>query len=139
LTGLPDATQADSVRTTMARAPFAELERLETTFAGQTLYEATYTRDALGRITHVDELMLGQARSVTYGYDAADRLALVDVAGEPARNYYYDANGNLEEVHEDGILVLSPSYDDQDRQLTYGALSFTYAPSGHLETRTDTS
>jgi hypothetical protein len=37
-------------------------ERFSTTFAGQPLYDATYERDALGRITHLTETIAGAHR-----------------------------------------------------------------------------
>jgi hypothetical protein len=50
-TGLPDITRAGAVETDLDVSQFAEPERFTVIFAGQLLYQATYTRDALGRIT----------------------------------------------------------------------------------------
>ena len=137
-TGLPAATQAGVVSTSMSVTAFAEPAHLAATAGGQGVYEASFTRDALGRITHIEELVAGASRAVTYAYDAADRLAHGAVPGAPARDYLYDANGNLTEIHAAGLPVLTATYDDQDRLLTHCDLSFTYTPAGHRETRLHT-
>ena len=138
LTSLPDITRAGAVETDLDLSQFGEPERFTATFAGQLLFEATYTRDALGRITHIDEVIAGESRSVTYDYDAADRLAYVEEQGQPARELLYDPNGNLVEIREAGIPVLAASQDAQDRLRTHGHLELTYTDSGHLATKLDT-
>jgi RHS repeat-associated protein len=137
-TSLPDITRAGAVETDLDLSQFGEPERYAATFAGQLLYEASYERDALGRITHLDEIIAGQPRSVTYDYDDADRLAYVEEQGQPARELLYDSNGNLVEVREADIPVLVASHDAQDRLQTHGHLALTYTDSGHLETKLDT-
>lgn len=137
-TSLPDITRAGAVETDLDLSQFGEPERFAATFAGQLLFEATYERDALGRITHIDEVIAGQPRSVTYDYDAADRLASVEEHGQPTRELLYDPNGNLTEIREAGIPVLTAAHDAQDRLLTHGPLALTHTPSGHLETKLDT-
>ena len=138
LTSLPDITRAGAIETDLDVSQFGEPERFAATFAGQPLYEAAYTRDALGRITHLDEIIAGQARSVAYDYDDADRLAYVEEQGQPSRELLYDPNGNLVEIREAGIPVLAASHDAQDRLRTHGHLELTYTDSGHLETKLDT-
>ena len=137
-TSLPDITRAGAVETDLDVSQFGEPERFAATFAGQPLYEATYTRDALGRITHLDESIAGQVRLVRYDYDDADRLAYVEEQGQPARELLYEPNGNLVEIREAGIPVLAASHDAQDRLRTHGHLELTYTDSGHLETKLDT-
>jgi RHS repeat-associated protein len=136
-TSLPDITRAGAVETDLDVSQFGEPERFAASFAGQLLFEATYERDSLGRITRIEEVIAGQSRSVTYDYDAADRLAYVDEQGQPARELLYDANGNLVEIREAGIPVLAASHDAQDRLRTHGHLELTYTDSGHLETKLD--
>ena len=137
-TSLPDITRAGAIETDLDVSPFGEPERFAATFAGQPLYQAAYARDALGRITHVEEVIAGQSRSVTYDYDDADRLAYVEEQGQPARELLYEPNGNLVEIREAGIPVLAASHDAQDRLRTHGHLELTYTDSGHLETKLDT-
>jgi RHS repeat-associated protein len=137
-TGLPDITRTGAVETDLDVSQFAEPERYTATFAGQALYEATYTRDALGRITAIEEIIAGQPRSVLYDYDAADRLAAVHEPGQPTRDYLYDPNGNLLEIREASIPVLTATHDAQDRLVTHGRFTLTHTDSGHLATKTDT-
>jgi RHS repeat-associated protein len=137
-TGLPDITRAGAIETDLDVSQFAEPERFTATFAGQPLYQATYTRDALGRITGIEELIAGQPRSILYDYDAADRLATVHESGQPTRDYLYDPNGNLVEIRESGIPVLTATHDAQDRLLTHGRFALTHADSGHLASKLDT-
>jgi RHS repeat-associated protein len=137
-TGLPDITRTGAVETDLDVSQFAEPERFTATFAGQPLYQATYIRDALGRITGIEEIVAGQPRSVLYDYDAADRLATVHEPGQPTRDYFYDPNGNLLEIREAGIPVLTATHDAQDRLVTHGRFTLTHTDSGHLSTKLDT-
>jgi RHS repeat-associated protein len=137
-TGLPDVTRAGAIETNLDVSQFAEPERFSATFSGQPLYEATYERDALGRITHLTETIAGQLRSVTYDYDDADRLAYVEEHGQPARELRYDPNGNLVEIREAGIPILTATHDAQDRLVTHGRFVLTHTDSGHLASQLDT-
>jgi RHS repeat-associated protein len=137
-TGLPDITRAGAVETDLDVSQFAEPERFTATFADQALYQATYTRDALGRITAIEETIAGQPRSILYDYDDADRLATVHEPDQPTRDYLYDPNGNLVEIREAGIPVLTATHDAQDRLLTHGRFTLTHSHSGHLASKLDT-
>ncbi len=137
-TGFPQVTRVGGASTTLELSLFAEPSRATASFAGQPLYEATYTRDKLGRITHMDEVVTGQSRAIAYGYDDADRLALVDEAGQPKPAYRYDPNGNLVAIHGTGVLNVAATHDVQDRILAHGTLVFTHTPSGFLESKRDT-
>jgi hypothetical protein len=134
-TGLPDTTSVGALETDLDVTQFAEPEHFSATFGGEALYQATYTRDGLGRITHVDEVIAGHSRSVTYDYDDADRLAYVAEQGQPVRELFYDANGNLWEIREDGIPVLTATHDAQDRIETHGRFALTHTDSGHLASK----
>jgi RHS repeat-associated protein len=137
-TGLPDTTRAGSVETDLDVSELAEPEHFSATFAGQPLYQASYERDGLGRITHIDEVIAGQSRAVTYDYDDADRLTYVDEQGQPARELLYDPNGNLVEIREAGIPIVTATHDAQDRLVTHGRFALTHTDSGHLASKTDT-
>jgi RHS repeat-associated protein len=69
---------------------------------------------------------------------AADRLATVHESGQPTRDYLYDPNGNLVEIREAAIPVLTATHDAQDRLLTHGRFTLAHADSGHLASKTDT-
>jgi len=96
---------------------------------GGALYEVTYVRDRLGRITQQSETILGSATVYHYGYDQVGRLSEVGQDGQITATYSYDANGN----RSGGI------YDAQDRLLSDGSDFFTYTANGELLTRTDTT
>jgi RHS repeat-associated protein len=103
-------------------------------FGSSNLYSVTYTRDALGRISSKTERAGAEVAQVfSYGYDLAGRLIDVAKDGTPTAHYAYDANGNR--LAGPG-LTATPAYDAQDRLLAYGACSFTYKPSGELQTKT---
>jgi RHS repeat-associated protein len=137
-TGLPDLTRAGAIETDLDVSQFLEPERFAATFAGEALYQATYERDALGRITQLTEIIAGQSRSITYDYDDADRLAYVEEHGQPGRELRYDPNGNLVEIRQLGIPELTATHDAQDRLVTHGRFALTHSDSGHLASKLDT-
>jgi RHS repeat-associated protein len=138
-TGLPDITRVGAIETDLDVSQFAEPERFTASFAGQPLYQVTYhERDALGRIKHLTETVAGQSRSITYDYDDADRLAYVEEHGQPGRELLYDPNGNLVEIREAGLPVLTATHDAQDRLVTHGRFALTHSDSGHLASKADT-
>jgi RHS repeat-associated protein len=116
---------------------FAECTAYTASHNGVALYAASYSRDALGRVTQRVEAIGGVTTTYDYVYDAADRLAAVHLNGAvmPAYAYAYDANGNR-------VSALSPlgtvaaSYDAQDRLIQQGAVSYAYSASGALASTT---
>src|SRR5690606_18958831 len=73
---------------------FGELESIAAAYGASQLYEASFERDALGRITTRTEAVENGAPAVwTYTYDAADRLVGVAGGAQP-ESYTYDAVGN---------------------------------------------
>lgn len=67
---------------------FGELESYEALSGSEQLYETTYERDSVGRITEKTETIEGSSTTYTYAYDE---------------------EGNLEEVTQDGNVVASYS------------------------------
>jgi RHS repeat-associated protein len=61
----------------------------------------------------------------------------VDELGQPERALLHDANGNLVEMREDGVPVLTATHDAQDRVLTHGRFALTHSDSGHLASKLD--
>jgi hypothetical protein len=104
---------------------FGEPDSVTALHGPDTLFAARYTRDNLGRITGIEETILapepGQGgaaprappvtRTLTYTYDAADRLHSWSLDGQVQETYGYDPNGNR--THVNGTEVAT--YDDQDR------------------------
>jgi RHS repeat-associated protein len=127
LGGLSDATTYD---------PFGAIQTYAASSSGALLYGLDYgTRDALGRVTSKTETVQGTTTTTLYDYDKEGRLWHVTVNGALAATYAYDANDNRISVVTPGSS-LSPTFDDQDRMLTYGGATYTYGANGELATKT---
>jgi RHS repeat-associated protein len=100
--------------------------------AASGVFDVTYTRDNLGRITTKTETENGVTTTWGYGYDSQGRLQNVTDNGVTIATYGYDANGNRTTVNGQTVAT----YDDQDRLLTYGQNSYTYTANGDLLTKT---
>lgn len=100
--------------------------------AQEHYYEASYSRDELGRITNKTEVANGQSIEDSYEYDLAGRLISASRNGITT-TWGYDENGNRS--HENGQLVAS--HDEQDRLLTYKGASYSYSDNGELQSKTE--
>jgi YD repeat-containing protein len=72
------------------------------------------TRDSLGRITSMNELINGAAHTWTISYDARGRLQTVTRDGTTT-TYGYDPNGNLTAINGASF----GSFDAQDRMIGF--------------------
>ncbi|MEW8288793.1 MAG: hypothetical protein AB2697_22665 [Candidatus Thiodiazotropha endolucinida] len=97
------------------------------------LFDISYTRDKLGRITEKVEIIEGETTTYAYGYDLVGRLETVSEDGVETVRFEYDSNGNR--THVDGTLVAT--YDEQDRLLTYKDSIFSYTDNGELSEKTE--
>ena len=91
-------------------------------------------RDALGRVEQKTETISGVTDVYVYHYDSTGRLWEVMKNGALAATYLYDANGNRTHA------ISAPgeeagTADNQDRLLSYGRWTFSYAASGELRVR----
>jgi RHS repeat-associated protein len=115
---------------------------MPTTYAashnGSSVYAATYTRDAVDRITSVSETIGATTHVLDYTYDLSGRLIEVRQDGVLTATYDYDDNGNRLSVTDTGGTITG-SYDAQDRLIQYGTATYTYSPNGDLVRRTDGS
>lgn len=135
-TGRIVATAAGSVETGVQYNPFGELQSLEATAAGASVYSVAFERDRLGRIAAKTEEIDGISRRYDYDYDPAGRLERVTRDGQVVEEYRYDGNGNrLAATYPWGELT--GTYDAQDRLLAYGDATYTYTAAGDLATRTE--
>ncbi|HKH45719.1 MAG TPA: RHS repeat-associated core domain-containing protein, partial [Thermoanaerobaculia bacterium] len=134
-TGLVTGTTLGVVTTVNAYNVFGELIHQEAKSLGQSAFLADYTRDLLGRITRKVEVIGGVTDTWDYTYDPAGRLEEVDRNGARLSRYEYDANGNRLK-HITPTETITATYDDQDRLLTYGDITYTYTANGELATKT---
>ena len=90
-----------------------------------------------GRLTGVTESVLGGAPwDKQYSYDAAGRLTDVWQGGALVEHYAYDTHGNRTTTEYAGQPAITATFDNQDRLVTYGGVSFTHAITGERLTRT---
>ncbi len=116
---------------------FGELTHLDTSVSGALLFaQNIVTRDPLGRITHLVEVVQGVSHDVTYEYDLAGRLSKETRDGV-ATTYGYDLNGNRTSVQVGTSAAVIASFDAQDRIATYGTVAFKHTNHGDLELRTE--
>ncbi len=132
--GLVSSTTLGNVTTTDSYSHVGELWRRTVRSNGTTLYEATYSRDSLGRVVGVMETVQGTERSYGFAYGSPDSgfvsAATVDGVTE---HYSYDGNGNRL-AHSSASDTSTATYDAQDRLLRYGGTSYAYTPAGELKT-----
>jgi RHS repeat-associated protein len=132
--GLLTGTTLGSLTDSYEHNGFGEVSGFSASYAATSLLAQQYTRDALGRITQKVETISGVTATYDYGYDLAGRLTEVKKNSVVTASYSYDPNGNR--LSGPG-LITAPSYDDQDRLLTYGGASYTYTANGELATKTE--
>ena len=129
------ATALGQVSSTHSYNGFAEPTGDAFSAGATQLYDATYTRDALGRIDTKSETVAGVTRTYDYTYDARGRLVDVTRDGSAWRHYDYDSNGNRMGATEDATSVTA-DYDVQDRIVSYGSTTFQHNAMGQRSSKT---
>jgi RHS repeat-associated protein len=133
--GLIAGTTLGDAADSRAYDTFGQLTAYTAAYKNLTLYTATYTFDADGRISGKTENVGGKTNTFAYSYDAAGRLKTVTKNGASPTSYAYDADSNrLAATTVAGAA--NATYDAQDRLLTYGSASYTYTANGELVTQT---
>lgn len=112
---------------------FGEIESYVARVNGTDVFVVQYTRDSLGRIVTKAETVEGVAHVFAYAYDSAGRLGEVKKDGTVVATYTYDANGNR--VDGPG-LAIAPTYDAQDRLVSYGTTTYGHSAAGELTSKT---
>jgi len=130
-TGFVTGTSLGLVTSTHDYNGFAELEMQTAAYNGTMVYEATYTRDTLGRITTKTETIGGITSTYSYIYDTADRLQTVQESAVTTETYAYDTNGNRTSANG-----LAATFDTQDRMEALGSNTYAYTPNGELLEKT---
>lgn len=134
--GLLTGTLLGSVADSSSYDGYVAVAAYTATAGSSPLMAASYTRDALGRISRKTETIAGATHTYVYGYDPAGRLQTVTADGNLSARYVYDANGN-----RTGVIAptgsISATYDVQDRLLDDGAgTTYTYTAGGYLASKT---
>jgi YD repeat-containing protein len=135
---LLSATELGVVNDAWTYNTFGEPTNYTAKASGSDAYSATFTRDALGRITTKNETVGATSHLYVYTYDASGRLTTVQKDGATAATYTYDDNGNRTKKVASGVTT-NGTYDAQDRLLTYGGTTYTYTPNGELKTKVNAS
>jgi RHS repeat-associated protein len=112
------------------------IANLTTSRSGTALFQASYTRDSLSRITSLTETVGGTSITSGFTYDSAGRLFEVRRDGVLTATYEYDLNGNRTRLTTPGG-VITGTVDDQDRLTQYGTTAYTYGANGELKTQTE--
>jgi RHS repeat-associated protein len=131
--GLLSGTTLSSVTDSRTYDGFGEVTGYTSSFNTSALLNEQYTYDKGGRITQKIETIQGVANTFNYGYDPAGRLSEVKLNNAVQSSYTYDDNGNR--LSGPG-LTTAPTYDDQDRLLTYGNTTYSYTDNGELTSKT---
>ncbi|MBF0292451.1 MAG: RHS repeat protein [Nitrospinae bacterium] len=132
--GFITATTLGSVTASKTYTTFAETATSIAKYGNAVLYNATYTRDNLGRITKKVENVQGVTATYDYVYDTAGNLSYVSKDGVTVSSYAYDSNGNRTAQSIGGVSINS-TYDAQDRLITDGINGYTYTSNGELSTK----
>jgi len=124
-------TLPNSVNTTYTYEVSGRLKQLVNTRAdGDVISSFAYTHDRVGNRLSMTTLQ----GTHNYSYDETYQLISATHPDQPAEVYYYDPVGNR--------LISADysnwTYDNCNRLLSYGAVTFTYDPSGNTTGKKDT-
>jgi RHS repeat-associated protein len=135
--GRVTATTLGGVGTSHRIDSFGAVSGMTATYPGSGTYDFTIsTRDKLGRILTRSETIQGVTTSYAYEYYPAGWLKKVTVNGLSTTSYDYDDNGNRIAVTVDGNTTdCATGYDNQDRLLSCGSVTYTYTDNGELATK----
>jgi RHS repeat-associated protein len=136
--GLVTATTLGNVTTSTSHSTLGEWSQHLAQVSGSDLFRTSYTRDGLGRITRLTEIVQGDTTVYDYSYNLSGRLTEVETNDVVTATYGYDSNGNRTSFTGSGGTVAG-TYDAQDRLLTYGSASYSYTPNGELERKIEGS
>lgn len=135
-TGLLADTTVGRINDSYSYNVFGEVQSYRANADATLLFQTSYGRDNLGRITTLTETIGGATAIYLYSYDAAGRLATLIRNGAQIASYSYDANGNRVNA-TDANGTFTGVYDEQDRLLSYGNVAYSYSANGELQSKTN--
>jgi len=133
--GLLTSTALGNVTDQRTYNGFGEVSQYTASISGNPVYSVAYGYDALGRIASQSETIAGETTGKSYAYDTRGRLTQVTTNDVVSESYTYDANGNRLSGQV-GAELRAALYDSQDRMLSYGDMTFSYAANGEQTNRT---
>jgi RHS repeat-associated protein len=133
-TGIVTSATLGSAVSSFTQDSFAAPASITAAFSGNSLFSASYTRDALGRVATRTETIANVTTTFTFQYDSAGRLAEVLRNGVADEVYEYDANGNRTQKTGPSGVVLG-TYDAQDRILSYGSTTYQHTLNGERKAK----
>ncbi|MBX3022020.1 MAG: RHS repeat-associated core domain-containing protein [Bdellovibrionales bacterium] len=135
--GRVEATDLGNIVDTWSYNSYGELTGYAATYGTAPLFSYTITRDALGRVDTLSEVMYGTTSSFDYNYDNSGRLTTVTKGSAAYSSYTYDNNSNRTSGTTAGT-AFTAVVDAQDRLTDYNLLDFTYTANGELSTKVNT-
>ncbi|MGH7436693.1 MAG: RHS repeat domain-containing protein [Polyangiaceae bacterium] len=106
--------------------------------AGTSLYAESFVHDASGHITQKTETIGATTHVWGYTYDLNGQLTDVTLDGSTASHYAYDKDDNRT-TFTSATGTVNPTYDAQDRLLTYGSVTYNYTANGEVLSKTDST
>ncbi len=100
------------------------------TVAGQQVYQLALAYDNVGRISTKTEVVAGTSHVLDYTYDLDGQLVEVRRDSALVEQYGYDNNAN-----RTNTLGATATYDEQDRLIQQGGVSYTFDDDGYLTVR----
>jgi RHS repeat-associated protein len=128
--GAPSTLTDNTLSISYTYDSFGRLQSRTHTVAGQPVYQLNLSYDSVGRISRKVETVSGVTSSYDYSYDLDGQLSEVHRDGVLVEQYAYDNNAN-----RTSTLSTSATYDEQDRMIQQGGLSYTFDADGFLTQR----
>lgn len=129
-TGRVTSTDAGVVHTDTRYDDFGDVVGQTARSGSDVLFDASYTRDALGRVTSSSETIQGETHAMSYAYDKSGRLTQSTKDGV-ATDYTYDDHDNR--TSAGGVPA---TFDATDQPITRGDVGYVWNPDHTLHSTT---